>query len=268
MIGKSKLRGPVGRIYPISVLCIHILLVIEMVIRRHFIKEGMDIPQGPVFSFMLAAAFFIAMGIYQLFRYKSWVYLVLGLLLGNATLNGMVSFHVGPFTAASYYISFVALVLFIVVTWPFLYGHERFEANSRRLFKLACDSIIETSAGFTARPYVAGKVEYLPEKIEGFARFLKSKYVAKPLYRQQGVYLLFSLGTSVMKDIEPGQVSYVLFEKSGQISVHIAAYDYKQYTERFTFNQLCDSFGNTFTRFLEYYMEGHEERIITELKSV
>jgi hypothetical protein len=127
---------------------------------------------------------------------------------------------------------------------------------------------METSAGFTSRPYAAGKIEYSSEKIQGFARFLKSKYVAKPLYKEQGVYLLFSLGTSVMKDVEPNQVSYVLFEKTGQVTVHISAYDYKQYTERFTFDQLCSSFGTIFIRFLDYYLEGHEDRIITELKSV
>jgi hypothetical protein len=239
-----------------------------MVIRRQLVKDGADINSGPIFAFILAAAFFAGMGIYQVLRYKSWVYLVLGLLIASSTINGMASFDIVPFNAASYFISLVATILFIVVTWPFLYGHERFEANARRLFKLACDSIVETSAGFTSRPYAAGKIEYNSEKIQGFARFLKSKYVVKPLYREQGVYLLFSLGVSVMKNIEPQQVSYILFEKNGQVTVHISAYDYKQYTERFTFDQLCSSFGNIYIRFLDYYLEGNEDRIVTELKSV
>jgi len=268
MIGKSKLRGPVGRIYPISILSIYILVIIEIVIRKQMISNGNNLPPGPIFSFILTAAFFIIMGIYQFIRYKSWIYPVMGLLIGIATINGMASLHVEPFTAASYFVSLVATILFIVVAWPFLYGHERFEANARRLFKLACDSIQETSAGFTARPYMAGKVEYSSEIIDGFARFLKAKYVVKPVYRSEGVYLMFSLGISVMKNIEPKQASYVLIEKSGQVRVHVSAYDYKQYTERFTFNQLCDSFGNIFKRFLEYYREGHEDRITIELKSV
>lgn len=268
MFGKAKLRGPVGRIYPIAIFSIYILVIIEVVIRKQMVHNGVNLPAGPIFSFILAASFFIIMGIYQFIRYKSWVYLLLGLLMGNGAIHGMASFHVGPFSAASYFISLIAIVLFIIITWPFLYGHERFEANSRRLFKLACDSIMETSAGFTARPYSAGKVEYSSEIIEGFARFLKAKFITKPVYRSEGVYLMFSLGNSLMNNIEPPQVSYVLIEKSGQISVHIAAYDYKQYTQRYTFNQLCDSFGNIFKRFLEYYTEGHEDRIVTELKSV
>jgi len=130
------------------------------------------------------------------------------------------------------------------------------------------DALDETSAGYTARPYSAGKIEYSKENIYGFARFLKSKYITKPLFREQGVYLLFSMGETIIKDLEPERVSYILFDSSGQITVHIAPFDYKQYTKRFTFDQLCGSFGELFKRFLEYYNEGHEERIIAELKSV
>jgi len=71
-----------------------------------------------------------------------------------------------------------------------------------------------------------------------------------------------------MLNPEPKEVSYVLFGKDGDLSVHVAAFDYKQYTMRFTFDQLCGSLGNTMQRFMEYYKEGHEERIINELKSV
>ena len=71
-----------------------------------------------------------------------------------------------------------------------------------------------------------------------------------------------------MRNPDPDQVSYVLFGNDGNLSVHIAAFDYKQYTKGFTFDQLCNSLGNTMQRFLEYYKEGYEERIINELKSV
>ena len=160
------------------------------------------------------------------------------------------------------------VVIFVVITWPILAGQERFESKARRLLKLAADSIDETSAGFTSRPYSAGKAIYAMEDIHGFARYLKSKHVVNPIYRDEGVYMTFSMGRSVLKNHEPSELSYVLFSKDGQISVHMAAFDYKQYTRKFTFDQLCSSLGNTFHRFLKYYNEGHEERIINELKSV
>ena len=47
------------------------------------------------------------------------------------------------FTFQSYIFSIILLVIFVIVTWPTLAGHERYEMNARRLFKLAADSIME-----------------------------------------------------------------------------------------------------------------------------
>ena len=71
-----------------------------------------------------------------------------------------------------------------------------------------------------------------------------------------------------MRDPEPSGVSYVFFSEKGEVSVHIAAYDYKQYTKRFSFDRLCSSLGETMQRFFDFYKQGNEERIIDELKSV
>ena len=48
--------------------------------------------------------------------------------------------------------------------------------------------------------------------------------------------------------------------------VSISEYDYRQYRKKFNFDQLCASVGDIFKRFLEYYEDGNEDRIITELK--
>ena len=146
MFRKSKLRGPVGRIYPIFFLCVYILLIIEIFSRKYFIREGYFIPHGPIFTLICTASFFVIMGIYQLIKYKSWVFLILGLLIANSSIHGLASFHVGPFNAPSYFISLLITILFIVIAWPFLYGHERHESNARRLFKLASDALVETGS--------------------------------------------------------------------------------------------------------------------------
>ncbi|MEN8225913.1 MAG: hypothetical protein ABFS05_11210 [Bacteroidota bacterium] len=267
MFRKSKLRGPIGRIYPIFIISAHVLAVVEFLIRRELITEGMDITGGPLYITIIASLYFLLMGIYQWWRYHLWIYFGLGLLAGVSTLQSMCQ-YVDYFTLHSYIINIMLVVIYIVITWPVLAGQERFEMKTRRLLKLAADSIEETDAGFTARPYSAGKADYSPEEATRFARYLKSKYVVNPVHRQEGIYMTFSSGKSLMRDPEPHEVSYVLFGKDGDISVHIAAFDYKQYTRRFTFDQLCSSLGNTFYRFLEYYKEGHEDRIINELKSV
>lgn len=267
MFRQSKLRGPIGRIYPIFIISAHLLAIIEFLIREELIGRGLDISKGPLYITIITGIFFVVMGVYQWWRYHLWVYFVLGLLAGISTVQS-VSQYGEYFTLQSYVINIMLVIIFIIVTWPVLAGQERYEAKTRRLFKLAADSIDETDAGYTGRPYSAGKAQYFHEELAGFARFIKSKHIALPVYKKEGTFFIFSLGRSILKNPEPGSVSYVQFSKEGEISVHIAAFDYKQYTKRFTFDQLCNSLGDTFHRFLEYYKEGHEDRIINELKSV
>jgi len=267
MFRKTKLRGPIGRIYPIFFIIANILAVGEFFIRHELILDGMDISRGPLYITIIASLFLLVMGIYQWWRYHLWAYFVVGVIAGTSTLQSMCQYS-DFFTLQSYVINIMLVVIFIVVTWPVLAGQERFEIKARRLFKLAADSLEETDAGFTMRPYSAGKADYTNEELAGFARFLKSKHIINPVYRKEGIFMTVSLGRSLMQDPEPGKVSYVLFGKEGEISVNISAFDYRQYTKRFTFDQLCGSLGNTMLRFLEYYQQGHEERIINELKSV
>jgi hypothetical protein len=66
---------------------------------------------------------------------------------------------------------------------------------------------------------------------------------------------------------DPKEVSHVIFDNSGNVSVFIAEKDYRGYIARFNFDKLCDSMGRVFMRFLEYYRQGLENRIITELKT-
>jgi len=77
----------------------------------------------------------------------------------------------------------------------------------------------------------------------------------------------FPMNTSPLVDPQLNKVSYLSFEKDGNISVHISEADYKQYKNKLSFDQLCGSFINMFKQFLEYYKDGNEDRIVTELKS-
>jgi hypothetical protein len=268
MFRNAKLRGPVGRIYPITIISFYVLGIIEFLIRKHYSNEGYDNTVGPLISIYGAALFFFVMGIYHWFRYRLWVYPVLGLLLMISTAHSAFHYSSRIFTLEGYLISLFLVTLFIVFAWSALYSHEKYEAKTRRLFKLAVDQIGETSAGYTERPYSAGEANYTMEEVQGMARYLKSKHIAMPQYSSRGVFLLFSLGKSVVREPDPAEVSYVHFNEEGKINVQISPFDYKQYTKRYTFDQLCSSFGDMFRRFLEYYKEGHEERILAELRSV
>jgi len=261
---KSKIKGPMGRAYPIAILLFYILIIIEF-----------QIIDKPFIANLIAGLFFITMGIIQIFRYRLFTHLVFGILMGTGCwhiltlqyqsgLKDVLSF----LSEGTYAIHVFILILFVVISWPVLYGHEKLEANARRLFKLASELIYESSDGFTARPFTAGKVKASNGEIMGFARFLSGKSIVKVFYRENGVYLAFSMGKSPLKVTDPHEISYVLFDNEENMSVHISEFDYRQYKERLSFDQLCSSLSDVFKRFCKYYNDGNDARIIVELKSV
>jgi hypothetical protein len=267
MFYKAKLRGSFGRVYPISLLIIYILCLIEILIRWQIRKHE---PQTltPQFSFFIAGMFFMAMGFIQLFRYKLWIYPVLGFFLGMGCIIAIFVVP-GPPTILGvfYFINILIIILLIVVNWSLINSQERFETNARRLFRLAAELISETSNGYTQRPFAAGKIEINQEELQGFVRFINGKFIARPLYKKNSIYLIFSMNKSVVKIDEPGDVSYIQYAGDGQVSVRISEKDYHQYSTSFNFNQLNENMASVFFRFLNYYKAGNEARILTELKT-
>jgi len=80
----------------------------------------------------------------------------------------------------TYFICLILIILFIILNWNTIYHHERFEINSRRLFRLAAERIIETSDGFTERPYSAGSIQATKDEILGFSRYLHANLLSGP----------------------------------------------------------------------------------------
>ena len=265
MLKKAKIKGPMGRIYPPALVIIYIFAVVE-----YFVLGP------PFYSNFLAGVFFIVMGIVQMQRSHLLSVLILGILLGTGCWHilvitegliieeGFFSF----FSVITYIIHVFVLVLFLILAWPVLYGHEKLEANTRRLFKLASIWITESSDGFTDRPFSAGKPDASNKEIMGLIRFLSGRSIGRAYHQGESIFLAFSLGRSPLKVNDPHEISYVMFDKQGSMSVHISEFDYRQYKKRLTFDQLCNSLGEVFKRFLEYYKAGNDARIISELKSV
>jgi len=267
MFTRSKLRGTYGRIYPVAVLSTYMLGIIEFMIRNNLRDEGMDIPRAPLYSACLLAVFFIVMGFIQLCRYKLWTNLILGILMGTGSFLSMAH-YVFPFIGMEVYVcSILAVILYIIIQWRVLYSHEKFEANARRLFKLAAELIDEQSDGFTERPYSAGQVEADRDELLGFARFLNGKLVARSYYMDHNIYLAFSMNKSLLKVNHPSEVSYVAINDAGELTVRISEEDYRRYRTTLSFDQVCASLAKVFIRFLDYYCVGNEMRILTELKT-
>jgi hypothetical protein len=267
MLYKSKLKGSFGRIYPISLIIIYILCLIEIFIRWQ-IRDIYFTKLVPQVSFFIAGLFFIGMGIIQLKRYKLWIFPVLGLFAG---IGCILAVYVVPgppkILGIFYFINLLIIILLIVTNWSTLSSQERYESNARRLFKLAVEVITETSNGYTHRPFAAGKITINREELLGFARFINGKFIARSIYQKDSVYLIFSMNKSVLKVNDPLEVSYFEINEPGEVSVKIAERDYQKYKDTFNFNQLSEKMAQVFLRFLDYYKSGNENRILTELKT-
>jgi len=264
MFNQTKLKGPLGRKIPFAILIIFIFIFTEIYFTGF-----------PFYSTWGFGAFFIILGIVDFYRTKLYTYLIIFFLAGTATWHSFANLdHIygiessSFFSQVTYVIHVIFNLIFIAFSWTILYSHEKLEANSRRLFKLASELIFETSNGFTSRPYSAGTAEYSREEILGFARFMNGKNIVRSVMKKNSVILTFSMGISPLKFPDIKKLSYVSFDYEGNISVHISKYDYKRYKEKLKFNELCDSLGSVFKRFLTYYQNGNDDRIITELKSL
>ena len=256
MIGRSKLRGPIGRIGPYAVAVFISLASIEAIITGK-----------PPYSAYAFGCFFFVLGIYEYQRTKLFTYLLLGLLWGTGTWHSMARFSVSFLSLETYIPHVIVAFGALALTWPVLFGNEKLESNARRLFNLAAEHVHEALNGFTDRPYSVHNAEYTRDEITGFARFLGGGKIVKSIVQQEVVIVAFSMGISPLKDPDLQKISYVSFDNDGNISVHISEYDYKRFKEELTFDQLCASLGDVFIRFLEYYKKGLENRIIVELKS-
>ncbi|HPF02293.1 MAG TPA: hypothetical protein PLE95_03745 [Bacteroidales bacterium] len=267
---KSKIRMSIGWIYPIGIFTSYILLFLEYELRRILIGQGSFLSGAPYITIVLVALLFIVMGIIQWFRYRNWIYPVLGFLIGITTAQ--ISFMFPHYERLgslhlTYFVSIILIILFILINWRSFYSHEKFELNSRRLFRITSERIYRTDNGYTERPYSGGRIECTRDELLGFARFLHGNFIVRPFYYETYVCLSFSMNKSLVVIHEGREVSHVLIGYDGSISVKVADKDYRDYRERLSFDQLCASLGEIFIRFFDYYKQGLDSRIMIELKS-
>ena len=211
-------------------------------------------------------AFFILLGIYDFYRTRLVTFLGIGLLFGTGTWHVLLAFnHVVPFSFGTYIVHLVAVVFFFIFTWPIIRGQMKLSKNARRIFRLASENVHENSEGFTSRPFSAGQVDCSVDEIRGFARFMNGKQITKAITQKDKTILSFSLGISPLANPDLQKISYVSFSNDSHLAVHVSDYDYHRYRNQLTFDQLCAALADLFKRFLNYYRDGKESRILVEL---
>ncbi len=268
MLYKSKLRGSFGRIYPFSLVIVYILCLFEALIRWYLRESGMVLEIVPAISISAMGLFFLVMGIIQKFRYGLWIYPVLGFFAGLGCILAIFIFdRTDELIRGFYFANMLVIILIVIIAWPILSAQERYEMNARKMFKLAAEYLAETSDGFTQRPFTAGHVNVNRDELLGFVRYIDGKFIARSFLEGEVVFLAFSLNRSVLAISDPRQTSYVSIDASGALTVMVSEGDYRQYRATFNFDQLCASMASVFVRFMDYYREGKEQRIMNELKT-
>lgn len=242
---------------------------------------------GTFYTSWLYGLILILFGIIYSFRFKLyspsvifclagitlWHYVLAEHLAATITMLRLIGIEVNmyvssnPFSMLTWIINLVIFLVTIPIFGPAMAKAFKLEQFSKKIFRTAAQTVSSSKNGFTARPFYAGNMEYSKDHCDGFAQFLAGHMIVYPVFTETGTYLTFSMGKSPLAMREPSEVSYVALDHTGNLIVHVAAGDYKRFRKALTFDRLCASIGTMFKRFLDYYIENHEVRIITELNT-
>lgn len=160
----------------------------------------------------------------------------------------------------------LAVLIYIIAT-------KRLRWKGREVMELAAMHVDDTSNGYTSRPRPLGNIEYSPQELIGFSNYLKKKLIAYP-FKETTRTVLVPISTGdeykiVLTSISDyTQYSWVAFDKEGSVTAHISKKDYLKYKEALSFDELCESLGELFIQFLEYYRRGEEIRIMGEIEKI
>lgn len=96
---------------------------------------------------------------------------------------------------------------------------------------------------------------------------VRKEMMARTIWQGDRAYFAFSMNRSLVNPEDPRDVSHLVVDREGSMTVFIAEKDFREYVNKFSFNQVCFSMSAVFARFFDYYRQGLENRIIMELKT-
>jgi hypothetical protein len=243
---------------------------------------------GTFYTSWLYGLILIIFGIIYAFRYKLYQPAVIFCLAGITLWHYVLAEHLEtnipmlrqmgfdlpdgpynlPFSMVTWIINLLIFLVMIPIFGPVAVKSFRLEQSAKKLFRIASQTVHTSKEGFTTRPFYAGNTGCSKEQITGFTQYLSGHLVVYPVFTEQNVFLTFSMGKSPLSIQEPSEISYIAFDYNGNITVHIDARDYRKFRKKLTFDTLCDSMGSLFKRFMDYYLNNQESRIITEIKTL
>jgi len=158
--------------------------------------------------------------------------------------------------------SFMIAIIFTI--------QRKLKWRTRETLELAAQPLKDKTNGLTHRPLQAGKIDYSPEELNGFASFIQKNLIAIPVH--EAGRMVFILNIPFNRFLTFSKTyhdrTWVSFDQQGNVTVNISQDDYFMYREQWAFDQLCISLGNLFIDFMEHYKNGSEARIIQSMNAL
>lgn len=267
MSAQPKLRsGPTSLQAAMAVLAVGILYLGATILEGELFQTHFT--QWIYGMLIIAAALAFAVRYRAMPVVGRWVIAIGGILVGSGAWHYELAHHHDTVLSDHTFLFHTAVMFgFFAATIPWLLLRRLLrELQSRQLFELAARPIEEAGAGFTPRPYPAGRVTVTPAELGEFATYLERTLPVDAVRNGNNVTFYFA---ATPAGASPGgdSFSFVRFDHDGQVTVFVNEMDYRQYRENLTFDQLCEAFARLFTGFLDDYRTGKGEAIAAALRT-
>lgn len=219
---------------------------------------------------------FISIGFYYL-QTRSYIYIISSsyLLAFAGVLLTMQTQYTGTHLFVFPPVSRLFLV-WMIFSWIWLFylmvtGQIRWKGN--HILELAAIGVESSNNAYTERPFPVREIDFSKDEILALAAYLRKNLIGihyqdgdmiyfVPIHNAAAMDLLFRSGFNVIED------TWIAFDPSGQVSVHISRKTYLSFKENLAFDQLCNNLGNLFIEFLDDYRKGEDVRIMDKLNTV
>lgn len=229
-----------------------------------------------IMGFVILIYALISFGFY-FFQTRSYVYLISSsyLLSFGLVLITIQTQHAGNHLLVFPPISRLFLI-WMVISWIWLFylmvtGQTRWKGN--QILELAALDVEPSNNAYTERPFPVREIDFAKDELLAMVTFLRKnlfcihyndgdKIYLVPINNNAAMELIFRPGFNVIED------TWIAFDPSGMVSVHISKKAYLSYRENLAFDQLCNNLGNLFIEFLDDYRKGEDVRIMDKLNTV
>jgi len=167
-------------------------------------------------------------------------------------------------------------LVWMLFSWVWLFymmvtNQTRWKGN--HILELAAIGVEQSDNAYTERPFPVREIDFSKDEILAMAAYFRKNLICihymdgdkiyfVPINNKAALGLLFRSGFNVIED------TWLAFDPSGQLSVHISRQTYLSYKENLAFDQLCNNLGNQFIEFLDDYRKGEDVRIMDKLNTV